>query len=341
MSEDDYPPEHSLWQDKDATTAYSLPYIDTSQPTSSTPLPTSSAQKPEQQKIERSEIDQLLDHYKLGGIQRELKYDVSSKMTNGIIFFILGILCFIPIIFLVLNIGYFRGLFWTAFLGFGFLAYGINSITASLNNLGARMLTLNVCYYLCFQGIMLTKGLKVQAIRWDQVKAIQQIPQTHSSFPLEYVLYPLDESEPLILEQVCIRLKPVRLQIEQEITHRLLPISLQAYKAGQTLNFGPIDMMKQGLKQLEKADLLPWEKLGPVGESRGFLIIREKGTLSLWARIDIATILNLCVLWPLLEQARRDQYSRESQQSFLTKESLVNPSLAYIPTEQSEWQEYE
>src|SRR5450631_2346730 len=82
MTEYGYPPEHSMQQDKDAATAYSLPYIDTYQPISSTPIPTSSAQKPEQQKIERSEIDQLLEHYRLGGIQRELKYDVSSKMTN-------------------------------------------------------------------------------------------------------------------------------------------------------------------------------------------------------------------------------------------------------------------
>ena len=82
MTEESYLPEHSTWQDKDATTPYSLPYIDTYQPIPSPPLPTSSAQKPEQQKIAKSEIDQLLDHYKLGGIQRELKYDVSSKMTN-------------------------------------------------------------------------------------------------------------------------------------------------------------------------------------------------------------------------------------------------------------------
>ncbi len=222
-------------------------------------------------------------------------------------------------------------------MGFGAFAYGINRITAALNSLGAKVLKFNLSYYLCSQGIMLTRGTKVQGIRWDQVKAIQKIPSAdYSIVPQEYVLYPLDDSEPLVLEKVCIRFKHVRTQIEQEIVRRLLSTSIKAYQAGQTLNFGSLNVTPQGLLKVEGEALLLWENLGSVNEFREFLTIRTEGSSSLWARIDISTLLNLCILRPLLEQIRRDRRTRESRQN-----SLINQSLAYIPPQQSEWQEYE
>ena len=320
----------------EAVTAYSLPYVDTTPPTPSDPQPTPSVPQSEQQNAHLTEIDQIAAAHQLGRIQKVLKYDVSSSMTAGITSCLLGIICFIPIILLVINIGYFRGLFWLAFFGFGAFAYGINRINGALNNLGAKALTLNQCYYLCTHGIMLTRGTKVQSIRWDQVKAIQIIPAANSIIPLEYVLYPSNDSEPLVLAKVCIRTKPTRLQIEHEITRRLLPTCIKAYKDNQILNFGPINLTSQGLVRIEDETLLPWENLGATGESREFFIIREKGSPSPWARIDISTMLNLCVFWPLLEEIRRDQRAKEKPQS-----TLINQSLAYIPTQQSEWQEYE
>ncbi len=57
---------------------------------------------------------------------------------------------------------------------------------------------------------------------------------------------------------------------------------------------------------------LPWEKLGAIDENKGYLIIKEKGTLSTWENVEVSTMLNLCVLLPLIRQIKYDNRINQS-----------------------------
>src|SRR5438132_6478371 len=157
MSEDNGPLQHPEWQDYLETTP-SLSYVDTSsKPSSASPLPPSPSQ-PAQQPAIRTEIDQLAVKYQLGKVQKEYKNEVSTNMSVGISFCILGLLCFLPFILDVfVQLGYFSGLRLTFIIGLGFLGYGINRISVAINNIGGNVLNYNPRCYLSPHGVISIK----------------------------------------------------------------------------------------------------------------------------------------------------------------------------------------
>jgi uncharacterized protein DUF6585 len=248
MSEENDPSQHPEWQDY-LETATSLPYVDTpSQPSYVSPPP-QTASRPSQQPAIRTEIDQLVAIHQLGKVQREYKNGVSTPLATGLSSCLLGVLCFLPFILLSFTQvgGYFSGMRWTIIIGFAFLSYGINRITVAINNIGTNMLYHNPRCYLCSHGVMSIKGKQVQAIRWDQIRRIQKIFRTGiSNIPQQSILYRPEDEEPLVLDSVFTGFGILGKQIEREVTRRLLPEALAAYKAGQTLNFGAVNVTPQG-----------------------------------------------------------------------------------------------
>jgi hypothetical protein len=336
MSEENHPSQYPEWQEY-LETVSSLPYVDTpSQPSSASPP--QSASRPSQQPAIRTEIDQLVAIHQLGKVQREYKNEVSKTLAAGLSSCMLGVLCFLPLILLLFTqVGYFSGLRWTFIIGFGLLSYGIDRITVAINNIGTNMLYHNPRCYLCSHGVMSIKGKQVQAIRWNQIRSVQKIfPTGTSSIPQQYILYPPGDKEPLVLDRVSTGFRILGKQIEREVTRHLLPETLAAYKAGQTLNFGAINVTPQGLSLEETRKDLPWNKLGAIDENRGYLVIKEKGTLSTWENIEVSAMLNLCVLLQLIRQIKYDNRIRGNGQSSLSSQPPAND-----PLQQSEWQEYE
>ena len=332
MSEENYIAHYY----EDSITASSLPYIDTPSQLADDPTPTLPAAQPQPTAL--TNMDQIAAAYQLGKIQKEYKNDVSIDLGAGLTSCITGIICFIPLIALGLSgRGYF-GSIVIALVGVGSFAYGINRTTKAINKFLANLRFQNQHYYVCSRGIMSIKGKQIQAVRWDQVKAIQKIyPANASNIPQQYILYPPDNTEPIVLERVCVSLKTFRVQLEREITYHLLPEFLAAYKAGQTLNFGLVTVTPQGLSLEEGKKLLPWAKLGSIYEISGCLVIREKGSHSRWASIEASEILNICVLLALIQQIRRE---------IIIKNNKPQPlSYSYLPSQEtqqsSEWQEYE
>lgn len=139
-----------------------------------------------------------------------------------------------------------------------------------------------------------------------------------------------------MLDRAFTGFKIFGVQVEREVTRHLLPETIAAYKAGQTLNFGAVNVTPQGLSLQEVRKSLPWEKLGDIYEARGYLIIKVKGTLSAWEIIEVSTMLNLCVLLPLIRQIKNDNRGRENGQRSLSYQPPANDSL-----QRTEWQEYE
>ncbi len=337
MSEENQPLQYPEWQDTYLETAYSLPYVDkSSQPSYASP-PAQPASQPAQQPAMRTEIDQLVAIHQLGKVQKEYKNEVSNTLAAGLSSCMLGVLCSLPLILdLITHAGYFRGMRLTIVIGICFFGYGINRITVAINNIVTNTRYQNPRGYLCSHGVMFIKGKQLQAMRWDRIRTVQEIFLTDTSnIPQQYILYPPGDEEPLVLERVFTGFKLLVEKIEREVTRRLLPETIAAYKAGQTLSFGALNVTPRGLSLEEARKDLPWEQLGAIGENRGYLIIQVKGTLATWEKIEVSTMLNLCVLLPLIRRIKNDRVTENGQRS-LSYQPPANDSL-----QPSEWQEYE
>src|SRR5260370_190052 len=320
MSEENHPSQHPAWQDPYLETAYSLPYVDTHVHPSHTSPPPQSASQPAQQPTARTEIDQLVALHRLGKVKREYKNEVSTSLPAGLGSCMLGVFFSLPVILvLITGAGYFSGLRWTIIIGIGFLGYGINRITVAINNTVTNMHYQNPRGYLCSHGVMFIKGKQVQTIRWDQIRTVQKIYLTDTStIPQQYILYPPGDEEPVVLERAFIGFKLLGEQIEREVSQRLLPETIAAYRAGQTLNFGALNVTPQGLSLEEVQKDLPWANLGEVYEARGYLVIQKKGTLAAWKNIEISTMLNLCILLRLIRHINMTHHSIDNEQTPLT-----------------------
>ena len=285
----------------------------------------------------RSEIDQLLAIHRLGKIRKEYKNEISKALAVGLSSCMIGIL-FLILLFLAFSdqTGYLGGMRATFFIGFGFLAYGINRITVVMNRMGSNVRFQNPRNFLCSYGLMSIKGKQVQAIRWDNIEVVQKYPLTDiSDVPQQYVLYPKSEEEPIVLDNTFVGFGIFGKQIEQEVKALLLPKAITACKSDQTLNFGAVNVTPNGLLLEETQENLPWEKLGSIDERKGNLFIKERGTLALWKKIEVSSLLNLCVLLPLIQQTKMNKRMTENEPRNLSYQPPIND------VQQSEWGEYE
>ncbi|HTK11296.1 MAG TPA: DUF6585 family protein [Ktedonobacteraceae bacterium] len=345
MSEENPSSPYAAEQDDYMTTAHSLPYIEKYSPPSSTSPPQEqSIVQPRQEATGFTNIDLLTTTYQLGKVQKIYKNDYASDMTRGLISCILGVLCFLPLLFASSNggaslptIGSLRGSFGLILLGFLLFGYGINRTISGINKFITNTHHKNPQYYLCSHGILLLKGKQIQALRWDQINIAQKNVLTGPPYLLQYyVLRPLDDREPLVLEPIVTGVEGLIMQIEREIARYFLPRSIAAYRAGHRLNFGPLEVTSQGLSMQGGEKNLSWETLGSVDVREGTLMIKEKGTLSMWANIDMSELYNACIFLPLIHQIKQDRLSGE-----VNPNPLPHRSPIHAPLPPSEWQEYE
>jgi hypothetical protein len=85
------------------------------------------------------------------------------------------------------------------------------------------------------------------------------------------------------------------------VARNLLPAFQQAFRAGQTLDFGAVAIDQRGISADGKG--LPWGQVeslswrqGILASDRGFLQIRRAGGLLAWAKVPIERIKNYSLL---------------------------------------------
>ena len=194
----------------------------------------------------------------------------------------------------------------------------------------------NTEFDLCANGLMIIRWTRVQAIRWEQIHAIQRII-TRNLLRYSYILY-LEEGKQVTLDSSLVgpELMDLGKAIEREVSQRLLPEAITAYEAGQALNFGPLQVSAQGLKLENEQQCLPWDRFAGVENYKGYLLtIKEGETASTWQEIEVADMLNLCVFLPLIhhiDNGLRANVPKSDEENFASYQSLVSPS---------EWSVYE
>ncbi|MBV9230825.1 MAG: hypothetical protein JOZ18_16065 [Chloroflexi bacterium] len=331
MSEEDQTLPYAQEQYEYAAAASPLPYIEHP----AKPSPDIQPQQPTEQPAALTEIGQLAATYQLGRERTEHKNDASKPLTAGLTSFVLGLsLCLLPFFALAFaGVAIFR--LGMIIAGIASIVYGISRLTVAINYIAANALNGNLRFYLFSNGVMTIRRNRVQALRWDQIKVVSK-SLDYKGFPVQYVLSPADDGEPLVLDPVGVGLKIPGEHIEREVARRLLPEAIAAYEAGQTLDFGPLKVSQEGLSLQGKQKVLPWKLLSYLDTMGDSLVIDIAGRTLRWAKIEAAELFNLCVLLPLVKQIRRD---------YLSKENKPQPTVSYLPPtgdlSQSEWQAYE
>ncbi|MBA2677724.1 MAG: hypothetical protein H0U76_04915 [Ktedonobacteraceae bacterium] len=124
--------------------------------------------------------------------------------------------------------------------------------------------------YLCDEGIVLDEKQGVEPLRWDQVASVsrywtrharqQNANHSHREYYFTYHCHLIckDGQERSIEESSFKDGRILCDEIARQVTRRLLPQALAAYRADQMLNFGDLSVSKQGLSQDQGRSGIPW-----------------------------------------------------------------------------------
>jgi hypothetical protein len=91
--------------------------------------------------------------------------------------------------------------------------------------------------------------------------------------------------------------------VQRETFRALWPKTLARFRAGERVEFGPLEVSRTGLRY--EKNLLPWADLSEVAVSSKHLNVKRKGKWLPWVSKDLDEVSNPHVLLALIEEARR------------------------------------
>jgi hypothetical protein len=260
-------------------------------------------------------IMELASTHQVGTPVMHYPFGMAGTIFRGIVFALLGIVLMLLIFFglSIVSVGFF-------IIGLGFFLYAIWRVLQAWSLRGNSI-------YFCTDGLLRVEsnhqGKKVEAVRWDQVTELRKPYRPAfwaAILSLVTIFSSRDRSSPYstiyVLDELVIqradgttisidkgfrKFKRLVKAIEQEMTNRLLPPTLAAYRAAQPIQFGEISVDLRGITLKNAA--ISWPELKRVTPSGGVLYIRWKQQGHMFARtekIEIANIPNTCVFLALV-----------------------------------------
>jgi hypothetical protein len=152
-------------------------------------------------------------------------------------------------------------------------------------------------------GLARVQGSKVELIRWDDIRDVRQsvtyryINGGYFNSTHKYTVRTIDNRK-LTFDDNIAGIHELGRKIQQEVTHRLLPQMISAYESGETLNFGPFSLDKQGLKHKDKS--LAWTGIEDAQVRNGYVTFRQQGLWSVWLREPVSRIPNPIIFIALI-----------------------------------------
>ena len=173
--------------------------------------------------------------------------------------------------------------------------------------------------YPCDKGLILKQSnTKFRVIRWDEIETIW-----HSSARLPTSLYAgshiyairCHDGYRLTINVFRSRLNNMdnlNQTIDEQFTRRRLPFQFADYQAGQTLNFGPLSINRDGILAHDK--MLPWEQVADITllKDRRLVIYKMGERPEVWLNLPAFKIPNLSILLALFKRIRSGQSEQEA-----------------------------
>jgi hypothetical protein len=158
---------------------------------------------------------------------------------------------------------------------------------------------------MCPEGLIFISD-KLEVVRWDQLERLWQEDDGKAHGRRRFTVRRSDETL-LSFGSELAGVEYLGKVIEQELTRRLLPRALSAYRAGANVSFDEIIVSKRGLGLSASKQMLLWENLGElvIGSQAITVLDRRLGKPA--ARIRAFRVPNTHILRQLVEYARQER----------------------------------
>ncbi|GHO44490.1 DUF6585 family protein [Ktedonospora formicarum] len=159
--------------------------------------------------------------------------------------------------------------------------------------------------YMCPEGLIFISD-KLEVVRWDQLERLWQESDGKAQGRRRYIVRRSDETL-LSFGSELAGVEYLVKAIEQELTRRLLPRALAAYRVGANVSFDEIVVSKRGLRLSASKRMLLWENLGELVIDPQNIIVHEQHLSKPAARIKAFRVPNMHILRQLVAYARQER----------------------------------
>lgn len=159
--------------------------------------------------------------------------------------------------------------------------------------------------YVCSEGFAFARGSKLDAFRWDQIDSVLFLIATKYMYgavsagtQYKYTVRGMNGAQ-VVLNNRMTGIKELGETIRDMVTKVKLPQDLAAFKAGNTLKFGPLSINLQGVSN--GRETIPWNQITQVQVSNGSVIIQKEGKWLSWSSVQVANIPNFFIFLALVD----------------------------------------
>jgi hypothetical protein len=164
----------------------------------------------------------------------------------------------------------------------------------------------NVRVYTFTSGLIRAKGKAYDVIRYDQVAQVFFISRKGRYGSVSYTLTLVrSDGTPCKFSSVIQYLGTLGSTVQSEVVRRHMPQALDAFRKGNTLSFGPLTVSLQGIGN--GRGTLPWNMVQPIILQRGFVIVKQIGQGSNFAKVKVTEVPNLPVFLGVVKYAQSPQ----------------------------------
>jgi hypothetical protein len=240
-------------------------------------------------------------------------YYESRQDTHFQLLFGLGALLISCLIFGIYNYYYERIFSWwpvwqvrvILLVGLAWLAIGIWICLTPL-------LTPRIHIFLCPRGLIYIRR-RMHHIPWQSIQQLRKMVVVNKTNVIAFsYLLVRDDGAHFPLKSNLPHIDRLGGFLEREVSRRLLPKTLAAYKEGQPQDFGEIVVNTQGLLLKRERKLLAWKDLERFTLDKTTASIYRKGDSWEWATLGVAGIPNVGVLKGLVDSMVQEKQSTVS-----------------------------
>jgi type IV secretory pathway VirB3-like protein len=159
----------------------------------------------------------------------------------------------------------------------------------------------NLRIYHFEQGLIRAKGKQTEVVRWEHVRALF-VKITNSRYGTQH-LYTIERNDGASIKVTAVKgIEVLGQNIQQAILYALWPSAVASYQAGNTLNFGPLNVSMQGISKGN--NLLPWNQVQEVNVKRGIVSVKSAGKTLRWSSTFVRKLPNFIIFMRLCDYAR-------------------------------------
>ena len=161
----------------------------------------------------------------------------------------------------------------------------------------------NLRVYTFANGLIRAKGKALDIIRYDQVAQVFFISRKGRYGSVSYTLTLVrSDGATFKISSVIQYMGTLGSTVQSEVVNRHMPQALDAFKRGNVLSFGPLSVSFQGIGN--GRGTLPWNMIQPIILQRGFVIVKQIGQGSNFAKVKVTEVPNLPVFLGIVKYAQ-------------------------------------